>query len=242
MEYRTDHTIGNLLGWWQLAGVDTLVSDSGHGWLTPVEPAKSVAAAATTDHASPQSFGEMPTSLPEFLSWLKTSPDVPEAAWANNRILPEITQPRDVMVISDMPDAEDMQADALFSSGVGRLLDAMLGAIGLDRGAIYLCSLASARPPGGMFDPASVERLAHIMRRHISLAAPKTLLLLGDKTSRALLTADAPEAKGKLQLLNHDRGTVAAIATFHPRFLMRQPAAKAECWSDLQMLLKGIAS
>jgi DNA polymerase len=184
----------------------------------------------------------MPSSLPEFLSWLKTSPDVPEAAWTTNRILPDIAQPRNVMVISDMPDAEDMQTGILFSSGVGRLLEAMLGAIGLDRNAIYLCSLASARPPGGMFDPATAERLAHIMRRHISLAAPNILLLLGDKTSRALLTADTLTGTGKLQLLNHDCGSVSTIATFHPRFLMRHAAAKRECWNDLQMLLKEIAS
>lgn len=242
MEFRTDHPIGNLLGWWELAGVDALVSDETEGWLTQAEPAQAQPAARNIVDAMPSARDEMPSSLAEFLTWLQSSPDVPEAAWSASRILPAAAARRDIMVISDMPDMEDMQVGGLFSGGVGRLMDAMLRAIGLNRETVYLCSLASARPPGGMFDADSAGQLARIMRRHVSLVAPRTILLFGDKTSRALLTADAAAARGKLQLLNHDGGTVSAIATFHPRFLLRQPAAKAECWKDLQLFAKGIAS
>src|SRR3546814_6665305 len=129
---------------------------------------------------------------------------------------------------------EDMRAGALFSGRVGQLFDALLGAIGLQREAIYFCSLASTRPPGGMFDDVSMDRLSRIMRRHIALAEPKAVLLLGDKTIRILGTADTPQARQKLHVLNHDNGTVRAIATFHPRFLMRSE----EHTSELQSLMR----
>jgi DNA polymerase len=240
VEFRSDHPIGNLLGWWELAGVDTLVSENQLGWLTRNEPA--APAVQEIVPAMPAHGREMPSSLPDFLAWLKTSADVPEAAWGGARIVPDAAFPADIMVIADMPDLEDMEAGVLLSNATGHLFDRMLAAIGLQRSAIHLCSLACARPPGGMLDAESGNRLAQIMRRHIALTAPKRVLLLGDKTSRALLAADASGGRGKLQTLNHDNGTLDAVATFHPRFLMRQPAAKAECWKDLQLFSKDMSS
>lgn len=239
MEFRTDHPIGNLLGWWELAGVDAPVADEPAGWLNRPAPVRAAPMSRTADAAPAP--GEMPATLPEFLAWLKNSPDAPEAAWTGERIIPDISARR-IMLISDMPDMEDMQAARLFSGAAGRLLDAMLRAIGLSRESLYLCSLASARPPGGMLDPSHIGRLTRIMRRHVSLVGPDHVLLLGDKTSRALLAADADSRRGKLQMLNHDGGKIGAITTFHPRLLLKQPAAKAECWKDLQIFAKGIAS
>lgn len=241
MEFRADHPVGNLLGWWELAGVDAPVADAAAGWLArPAAPAPT----KITD-AIPARGDEMPSALPEFLAWLKGSGDIAEAGWPGGRIVPDNpintdTAAQRIMLISDMPDMEDMQAASLFSGAAGRLLDAMLRAVGLSRESVYLCSLASTRPPGGLWDSASADRLARVMRRHISLAAPAHVLLLGDKTSRALLAADAGGGRGKLQMLNHDGGNVDAIATFHPRLLLKQPAAKAECWKDLQLFARGI--
>jgi uracil-DNA glycosylase len=240
VEYRSDHPIGNLLGWWELAGVNTLVSENQHGWLALNEPA--APAIQTSIPAMPSHAREMPSSIPDFLAWRETSPDVPEAAWGGARIVPGVAIPAEIMVIADMPDLDDMETGTLLSNATGRLFDRMLAAIGLQRSTIHLASLACARPPGGMLDLDSGNRLAQIMRRHIALIAPKHILLLGDKTSRALMAADAGGGRGKLQTLNHDNGTVEAVATFHPRFLMRQPAAKAECWRDLQLFAKDIVS
>lgn len=242
VEFRSDHAIGSLLGWWELAGVDTLVSENQQGWLNQKEPVPPPAVAQHAVTSKPTGGNVMPSNLPEFLEWLKTSPDVPEAAWASTRIVPQAVLPADIMIIADMPDVEDMEAQTLLSGATGRLFDRMLSAIGLDRSSVHLASLASARPPGGMLDPGSVGRLTEIMRRHIALVAPKRLLLLGDKTSRALLAAEAGGERGKLQTLNHDNGTLDTVATFHPRFLMRQPAAKAECWKDLQLFSKETSS
>ncbi len=147
------------------------------------------------------------------------------------------------MVIADMPDPEDGDAGQLFSGDAGHLFDAMMRAIGLSRADLYLCTLATARPAGGLFSPADSAQLAFRMRRQIALVQPKRLLLLGDKTNRALLSANDmanPVRSAKsLHALNHEGGIVDAVATFHPRLLLRQPAAKAESWRALQNLIEG---
>ena len=79
----------------------------------------------------------------------------------------------------------------------------------------------------------------------LALAAPKRLLLMGNAASRAVLGADVARARGRLHGINPKGGTTAAaagtgaVASFHPRFLLERPAAKAEAWKDLQMLIEG---
>jgi DNA polymerase len=62
------------------------------------------------------------------------------------------------------------------------------------------------------------------------------MLILGDATSRALIGSNVMEARQELRDIAHDTGSLRAIATFHPRFLLQRPAAKALAWQDLQLL------
>jgi DNA polymerase len=89
-----------------------------------------------------------------------------------------------------------------------------------------------------MLDAQDMEALATRMRTQIALAAPRRLLLLGDRTIRALWPTDGSAPATSLRAFNHDGGTVPAVATFHPRLLLQQPAAKAECWRTLQSLIE----
>ena len=114
----------------------------------------------------------------------------------------------------------------------------MLRAIGLGRADVYITPLFFARPPGGMVEAGDLAIAAARMRTHVHLARPRRLLLLGDRTNRALLDADGGTAADSLQDFNHDGGTIPAVATFHPRLLLTQPAAKAQCWRALQSLIE----
>ena len=106
----------------------------------------------------------------------------------------------------------------------------MLAAIGRDRASVYLAALAVKRPPAGRANRAMVEQLATLIRHHLSLAAPKRVLALGNAASRALTGLDVADARGSLRVINHDRGTSEVVASFHPRFLLERPAAKADAW------------
>lgn len=226
------------LAWWQLAGVDGAVTEAPVNWLRPA-PAR----LTPVNQAVPTASAiEKPRTLESFLAWLADDPAQPEQRWAGARIAPVGKAQAALMVVTDLPDPADLFEGRLLADRAGLLFDAMLRAIGLDRDAIHLASLFTARPPGGMVEASDLATAATRMRTHVALARPRRLLLLGDRTIRALLpTSDGPYAQAPasgLRDFNHDGGNVPAIATFHPRLLLSQPAAKAECWRTLQSLIE----
>ncbi|WP_336960154.1 uracil-DNA glycosylase family protein [Sphingobium aquiterrae] len=244
------------MAWWSLAGVDCAIGEAPVNWLQPpARPARALdsspPAAAPSPSApiapAPSAAPRWPTDIAAFRRWLADSQDILEAAWPGPRILPgeaeNAAENVDVMVITDMPDADDIAGGALLGGDAGRLFDAMLAAVGLDRGQCHIASLAVARPIGGLMRDEDLKPLAERMLYHIGLAAPRRLLVLGDRTVRALGATDGGAAlrddAGNLRPVNHGDGIVDAIATLHPRLLLKQPEAKAACWQQLQFLVKG---
>ncbi|MGC4252537.1 MAG: uracil-DNA glycosylase family protein [Sphingobium sp.] len=219
------------LSWWAQAGVDDAVSEAPVNWLRP-----SPVPAAKPADAIPAPV--MPMTLAAFHDWLASDATQPERRWPASPIMPAGPQAAPVMIVTDMPDPADVSAHSLFADRAGALLDAMLRAIGMSRADVYIASLFTSRPPGGMVEAADIDFAVRRMRAHVALAAPRRLLLLGDRTTRALLPPDAPDGANRLRFFNHDGGTLPAIATFHPRLLLSQSAAKAECWHALQSLIE----
>lgn len=222
----------SLLGWWETAGVDTLVDEAPRDWLRAREPA-----AAPAPPAPPEPATANATTLATLREWIARSADIPGDPPAAARVAAQGDPAAGLMILVDMPEDGDAAAGTLVSGGAGRLLDAMLAAIGRDRASVYLASVAPARIAGGRLAPGDIATA----RRHIALAAPRVALVLGDGASAALLGAPVARGRGGLRELNHQGGTVAAMVTFHPRFLLANPARKAEAWSDLRLLLEELA-
>ena len=216
------------LAWWRLAGVECAVGQEPVNWLRPVSVVKPGPVIAAPS---------VPQDLAAFHQWLAADPAHPERRWGRS-VMPSGTAGAPIMIVTDMPDPADVDAGALVADKAGALLDAMLRAIGLARAQLYIASLFFARPPGGMVEAADLAAAAARMRTHVKLARPRKLLILGDRTIRALMPTDgANEAQG-LREFKHDGGIVPAVATFHPRLLLGQPTAKAECWRALQSLIE----
>ncbi|MFN2259266.1 MAG: uracil-DNA glycosylase family protein [Parasphingopyxis sp.] len=232
----TKDEIESLIDWWRRAGADTIVADRPSSWFE-ARPAKPQPRAAQPP-AETRTGPVMPDTLEAFRDWWRDHDFA--GAPQTDRVAPEGDPASGLMVLLDMPEPGDAEAGRLASGDVGLLLDRMLAAIGRDRASIYLAGLCPAAMPGGSLAEDRIEPLAEAARRHIALAAPKLLLLMGEATSRALCGSNLAEARGEIRNVNHDRGTVPAIATFHPRFLLRQPGLKAESWKDLQLLLEGM--
>ncbi len=226
------------MAWWALAGVDCAVGEAPVNWLRPASAVPPHPPQGSVESAPAGQTPAKPRTLDAFHAWLAEDQGLVEAAWPGSRILPVGPTKASLMVVTDLPDPADMRAGQILSDSAGALFDAMLRAIGLVRADIYLASLALTRPPGGMLDTQDMETLATRMRMQIALAAPRRLLLLGDRTIRALWTTDGAVPGHSLRAFNHDGGTVPAVATFHPRLLLQQPAAKAECWRTLQSLIE----
>jgi DNA polymerase len=223
----------SLLRWWNDAGVDCLVDEAPRDWLRPPP--------APAAQPAPDTAERLPDQLELFRAYLKDSHRLPFAREAAARICPGGDPASGLMMLTDMPSAEDCEAGTVLSGEAGRLFDRMLAAIGRDRDSIYLASLSCLRAPSGSFNEASTRECAALARHHIGLAAPRALLLLGDTCSKAMLGLSVMQARGRWHQISTHAGDTAAMATFHPSYLLDRPAAKAQAWADLQMLMERLA-
>ena len=230
----------SVLEWWHDAGVDMLVEDTPRDWFATPEPfvvpqSRSVAATSATAPTPIAAPSAMPVLLADFLAW-RSGADVPEAGWNGISLAAEGPADATVMVLADCPDRDDSGdgdagqdgAGRLLSGASGRLLDRMLAAIGLTRDEVHIAAVCAKRPTAGRIQREVEDRLAEIARHHIALIAPKRLLLLGNAASRAILGMELQAARGRLHGFSHKVGETGVVASFHPRFLIEKPAAKAE--------------
>lgn len=142
-----------------------------------------------------------------------------------------------VMIVGEAPGREEDLEGRPFVGRAGQLLDRMLSAIGLARDAtqpdqaVYITNVLPWRPPQNR-DPetAEIAMMRPFLERHIALARPELLILMGNHACDALL-----HRKGILRL----RGVWAeavglpVMPMTHPAYLLRNPAAKREAWADL---------
>lgn len=210
--------------WWREAGVDTIVDEEPRDWLAAPRPAGPAPAPADAT----------PDSIEALIRLYESDAMFGPVA---GRLLPRGAIASGLMLLADQPEPGDAEAGEIIAGEAGRLFDRMLAAIGRDRAAVYLATITPARVPGGRVGADQLARWTAIARRHVALAGPRALLLLGDAASRAFLGTGLVEARGRTHILNLDGANVAAIATFHPRFLLQQPARKADAWRDLRLLL-----
>ncbi|MEN2784844.1 uracil-DNA glycosylase [Sphingomonas qilianensis] len=238
--YDWNQAAASTLDWWQEAGVDTAIDEEPRNWLARAAP---VSAAAPVDLVVADVA--LPETLDGFAAW-RAGPDAPEASWHGRCIVGQGDPAATLMILIDMPEREDAESGVLLSGAAGRLFDRMLAAIGRSRETVYLAAVCTTRPAAGRVAPEMEARLGELAQHHVALTAAKRVLVMGNAPSRALLGADAPHARGQLRTLNLKAGTVAStievVASFHPRFLLEKPAAKAEAWKDLQMLIEGLES
>ncbi|KTE34904.1 MULTISPECIES: uracil-DNA glycosylase family protein [unclassified Sphingopyxis] len=244
--------------WWSLAGVDALVGETPAGWLAALpanDPAPKPRLAAPEPEIAPLPTAlqrqevieapvakgpvEIPTEWAAFQSWLAEHPDVPSSQWETRRVLPVGEPGAPLMLLTAWPEVDDQRDGQLFTGPAGKLLDAMLAAIGTKRGDTYLASLAVTRPPGGRCDEAAAADLDRLLWHHLRLARPGRLLLIGSDITRMAAKIALPDARGRLLDINQDGGKVEAVAIAHPAMLLARPAQKAAAWDSLKLFNRG---
>lgn len=231
------------LQWWAEAGVDTLIDESPRDWLR----VKPKAPPVLRDSSAPASFipaspapEALPGQLELFRGYLRDGETLPFASPAAKRVCPAGDPSAGLMIMTDMPAAEDCGTGTLLSGDVGRLFDRMLAAIGRDRNSVYLASLSCLRSPDGRFTSGAAKDCARLALHHIGLAAPRALLLFGDACSKALLGLPMAQARGRWHEIATHSGPIRTIVTLPPSYLLAQPSAKALAWADLQLLMEGL--
>ena len=221
----------SVLGWWIEAGVDVAIQEKPRAWLGE---AATPAPSAPMPTAEPEPTQDIPTSLEAFRGWLGETPSLPFATPAARRVLPRGIEAAEVMLLADMPTPEDIADDQPIGGAAWELTQRMLAAIGFNAEQAYVASLTCAHSPGTRLAGKDLEACAAIARRHVALAKPKRLLLLGDAPARALLGKPLAAARGHV----HKIEGVRTVATFHPRQLLQRASDKALAWRDLLLLME----
>jgi DNA polymerase len=144
----------------------------------------------------------------------------------------------DWLFVGEGPGAEEDEQGEPFVGQAGRLLDSMLTAVKLKRGAnVYIANVVKCRPPGNR-NPEPAEALAcePYLHRQIDLIRPKLIIALGKVAAANLLASDASVAsmRGKV----HQYRGIPLIVTYHPAYLLRSLQEKAKAWTDLQFAVK----
>jgi uracil-DNA glycosylase len=231
-------TAASLLSWWKEAGVDVLVDETTFPWLEGANPSNKMQARPKSSQR--QDNAPLPATIPALISWLLNDPDIPEAGPPPRRIAASGNAGVPLMIIVEMPEANDHVAGKIFAGESAILFENMLKAIGVNRDGVYIVPLCPGRPATGQLPQAALPRLAEIARHHIALSVPKRLWLLGSTVSRALLGVDDVASVGNLHDFNHMIVNIPTVASFAPRFLLDNPTQKSRVWADMQVLVKGM--
>lgn len=146
-----------------------------------------------------------------------------------------------LMVVGEGPGGDEDAQGLPFVGRSGQLLDRMLKAIGHDRTSVYISNIVPWRPPGNRKPtPQETAICLPFIRRHIELARPEVLLLLGNTPAQALLekSEGITRLRGRWQEVTIGDSILPAMPSFHPAYLLRQPAQKKFAWRDLLALSK----
>tara|TARA_B100000886_G_scaffold79275_1_gene51430 strand:- start:5221 stop:5916 length:696 start_codon:yes stop_codon:yes gene_type:complete len=144
-----------------------------------------------------------------------------------------------IMLVGEAPGANEDQEGLPFVGRAGILLDKMLAAINLDRKKVYISNIVNYRPPENRRPTdEEIKRYLPFIEKHIEIINPKILVLLGSTAMNALIGNDVVISKMRGKWIEKKFGNckTSVIITFHPAFLMRQPAQKKMAWIDLKMV------
>lgn len=145
-----------------------------------------------------------------------------------------------VMIVGEAPGRDEDRMGKPFVGRAGQLLDAMFDAIGLSRHsedaatALYITNMLPWRPPQNRDpSPEELSMMGPFVRRHIELADPDILVLMGNHACQGLI------GRKGITRLRGDWAEVMgrpALPMFHPAYLLRKPHEKAKAWTDLLAL------
>jgi DNA polymerase len=241
-----------VLEWYSAAGVDLALGEdpvdryampaaSATAFAPPRRSAEA-AAAAPVLNADPSETRALAAAAPT-LEALRTAMEAYEGCVLKKRAtqicFSDGNPDAEIMLVGEGPGEQEDLSGKPFVGRAGQLLDRMLGAIGLDRTSVYIANMVPWRPPGNR-DPAPDELAlcAPFLFRQVELVAPKILVTLGNVPTRALFETSTgiTRMRGQWRDLVVGSHPVRALATFHPAFLLRTPAAKEHSWRDLLAL------
>jgi DNA polymerase len=222
------------LDWWREAGVDSDFVDSPQGWIAPEVEAEpempSLVAAPKPAPAPPAEIdrSNWPTELTAFAPWWLAE------AWLDGgqlggRVAPRGSLGAPVMVLVAEPERDD--TTELLSGPQGRLLAAMLAAMGLAPESAYVASVLPRHTPHADWNEAALRGMGDLARHHVALAAPQRLIVFGSNILSLLGhdPANFPAGAGEFA---HGGSRLPMLAARDLAVLLERPVWKAGIWQN----------
>ena len=186
------------------------------------------------------------TSLSYLQSAMAKLDDCPLKHTASNLCFADGNPGARLMIIGEAPGRDEDRMGVPFVGADGQLLDKMIASIGLDRASVYLTNLLPWRPPGNR-SPTDEETamLLPWLFRHVQLAKPEFVLLLGGAAAKLVLGSHdgIMKLRGRWRDVDFGDGVPRPVlASLHPAYLLRSPAQKRLAFEDLLLLAKQLAA
>lgn len=143
----------------------------------------------------------------------------------------------DLVFVGEGPGFNEDKRGIPFVGKAGNLLDRMIVAMGIERQDVYIANVVKCRPPNNRDpEPDEIAKCAPFLYKQLETVNPKVIITLGRFASQCLLDTKRPmrAMRGRWQ---EWRG-IQVMPTYHPAYLLRNPAGKRDAWSDLQMVMK----
>jgi DNA polymerase len=142
----------------------------------------------------------------------------------------------DLVFVGEGPGADEDAQGLPFVGRAGKLLTQMIEAVGLQRKQVYICNVVKCRPPGNRQpEKDEVDACSPFLFRQLDVLQPKVIVCLGATAAQTLLQTNRGISHFRGEWLEY-RG-YKMMATYHPAYLLRNPAAKGDVWKDLQNVM-----
>ncbi len=253
-----DKALKSVLDWWDAAGVDVPdVSLTAPKRKAPARVQHTSGPQPSAKKAAPQPAAPKPKTVidaapiaakAKTLIELKAAMDTFDAGTLSDHarqcVFARGNPDADLMVIGEAPGREEDIAGKPFIGSAGQLMDKMLASIGLTEDGAYLTTLVNWRLPKNRNpSPEDIALCWPFLQRHIELAAPKVILMVGGVSLSAMTgLSGIMKNRGQWQTVTIAGKDIPALPIYHPDLLMKQPVLKKEAWRDLLVLRERLNS
>ena len=142
----------------------------------------------------------------------------------------------DLMFVGEAPGADEDIQGKPFVGRAGQLLTDIIKAMKLTRDDVYIANVIKCRPPGNRNpEPDELDACRPFIRRQIALIKPKVIVTLGRFALQSMMERSYSITAARGKWLEYDG--VRVMPTYHPAYLLRNPAAKKDVWQDMKQVM-----
>lgn len=142
----------------------------------------------------------------------------------------------ELVFIGEGPGRDEDAQGLPFVGAAGQLLNKIIDAMKMRREEVYICNIVKCRPPNNRPpEPDEIAACMPYLEQQLSVIHPKVICAMGKTAASALLETESP--MGALRGRTFERNGIPLIVTYHPAYLLRNPAAKKDVWEDMKKVL-----